>query len=127
MASGTLFQIQSLFILCLMGCGLYYRRRRSLHIKLMSGVIAWDILLILQIELNRGAVAKASQVVSNTALLNIHVGLALLCVLGYMGLIVAGRKLLAGHGSWRNFHRSLGWSVLVLRIFVFITSLGILP
>ncbi len=127
MGTGVLFQIQSLLILCLMAFGVYRRRHRTAHVKIMACTITWDILLILQIELNRGAIAKASQAITNTAFLNIHVGLALFCVLGYIGSIITGRKLLKGPSALQPIHKKLGWSILVIRILVFATSFLVVP
>ena len=43
----------------------------------------WDILLVLQIELMRGAIDKAMKVQVNSSLLNFHVSIAVLTVFLY--------------------------------------------
>jgi hypothetical protein len=73
MTSAMIFQIQSGIILFLMYLGIYFRRARKIHVGLMSVVIIWDIILILQIELTRNAVAKATEAMKNPMLLNIHI------------------------------------------------------
>ena len=65
MTSAVIFQIQSACILLTIYSGLYYRNNRSLHVKIMSTAIIWDLLLIAQIELTRSAIAKASKAISN--------------------------------------------------------------
>ena len=117
-----LFQLQSVCILALMFTGVALRRQRSKHVKLMSVAIAWDVLLILQIELSRGAIVKASKVVTNTTILNIHVTFAVLCVILYGLMIYTGRKLLKNQNHLRSRHRMLGILTLSLRLLTFITS-----
>ncbi|MCF8059537.1 MAG: hypothetical protein K9K67_09590 [Bacteriovoracaceae bacterium] len=122
MTTAAIFQIQSFLILSTMTLGVYLRKKRSVHIKLMATTIIWDILLILQIELGRGAIIKASKAVTNAMLLNIHVSIAVCTVLFYGGMIYTGRKLLSGDNSIRPLHKKLGWTTFSLRILTFVTS-----
>lgn len=122
MSTATLFQIQSFLILCTMTLGVYLRKKRSVHIKLMATTIIWDILLILQIELTRSAIIKASKAMNNAMMLNIHVSIAVLTVLFYFAMIYTGRKFLKGDNSIRPLHKKLGWTTWSLRILTFATS-----
>ncbi|MGE3611190.1 MAG: hypothetical protein AB7I27_16480 [Bacteriovoracaceae bacterium] len=115
-------QAQSFLIVALMAFGLYKRKKRNLHIRIMSAAMIWDIVLILQIELSRSAILKASKVVSNPILLNIHVALALTTVVLYGVMIFSGRKMLAGEMQFRSKHRILGYSTFLLRVMTFVTS-----
>ena len=115
-------QIQSLAIVVLMLVGIYFRRQRKRHIKIMSLAMIWDVILILQIELSRSAILKASEAVKNTMLLNIHVSFAVSTVIFYAFMVYTGRKLLNGDNSIRPRHKMLGWTTLFLRILTFITS-----
>lgn len=115
-------QGQSLIIVFLMIVGIYYRKNRSRHVKIMSLTMIWDILLILQIELSRSAIIKASRALENTMLLNIHVTIAVTTVVFYGLMVFTGRKLLSGDNSFRSQHRVLGWSTLFLRVLTFVTS-----
>lgn len=115
-------QIQSLAIVVLMLVGIYFRRQRKRHIKIMSFAMIWDVILILQIELSRSAILKASQAVKNTMLLNIHVSIAVSTVILYAFMVYTGRKLLNGDINIRPHHKMLGWTTLFLRILTFITS-----
>lgn len=115
-------QIQSLAIVVLMLVGIYFRRQRKRHIKIMSFAMIWDVILILQIELSRSAILKASQAVKNTMLLNIHVSIAVSTVILYAFMVYTGRKLLNGDINIRPRHKMLGWTTLFLRILTFITS-----
>ena len=116
------FQIQSFIILLIMTIGVYQKRNRDAHVQLMTTSIVWDIALIFQIELSRGAIMKASEAMTNHQMLNIHVALAVSCVLFYFGMIYSGRKLLAGDNSIRNKHKIAGITTYMLRWSVFITS-----
>ena len=122
MSSAVIFQIQSVLIVILFTLGILNRKKRNLHVKLMSSAIAWDILLILQIELTRGAVGKAMKVVVNPVLLIIHVAMALTTVVLYFFMIYSGRKMLRGEVVQRKMHLFCGISCYVLRILVLGTS-----
>ena len=122
MSSAVIFQTQSFLILVLMYIGVAFRKNRALHVKMMASAIVWDILLILQIELTRSAIDKASKAVSNPMMLNIHVSLAVLCVILYGFMMYTGRKIIKGNGGTRPLHKKLGLTTLVTRTLVFITS-----
>lgn len=124
MSSATVFQLQSISILLLMYVGVIFKRNRRLHVKLMSSAMIWDILLILQIELTRSAIVKASESVvgSKSLILNIHVAMAVACVILYGFMVASGRKLLRGENGVRIRHKILGVSTLILRTLVFATS-----
>lgn len=120
-------QIQSLCILLIMAVGIYWRKMRARHIRTMSLAMIWDVLLILQIELSRSAILKASKALSNPLALNIHVSIAVTTVLLYGMMVYTGRKLLRGEPV-RNLHRKLGWTTLFMRVLTFATSfLAVVP
>ena len=120
--SAVAFQIQSILVYALMVFGISKRKQRKIHVPTMICVLTWDILLILQIELNRGAVAKASKALVNPLILNIHVSFAVSCVIFYILLIFTGRKLLSGNNSYRLRHRIFGWTAFTLRTLTLLTS-----
>jgi hypothetical protein len=115
-------QIQSLCIVLLMTAGIWFRRNRQLHVKIMAVTIFWDILLILQIELSRSAILKASKAVNNELMLNIHVLIAVLTVVLYGFMIYSGRAMLSGRSQFREKHRRLGYTTYLMRILTFVTS-----
>ena len=88
----------------------------------MKAAIIWDLLLVAQIELNRGAIMKASKVVSNPTILNIHVSLAVSSVLLYGIIYYTGTKLSKGDEKIRKWHKGLGIVTLTTRILTLITS-----
>jgi hypothetical protein len=115
-------QTQSFFILALMIFGITQAKKRSLHVKIMSTAMIWDIILILQIELSRSAILKASKAMSNPMLLNIHVSIAVTTVIFYVFMVITGRKVLAGENHLLIRHRILGYTTTVLRALTFATS-----
>lgn len=115
-------QGQSLGILILMAIGISLHRKRNIHWKIMSTAIVWDILLILQIELSRSAIMKASKAVTNPMILNIHVSIAVTTVILYGFMIYTGRKVLAGQNDLKPRHRTLGFLTFSMRVLTFITS-----
>lgn len=117
-----LMQSQSLCIVLLMLAGILVRRNRKLHIRIMSVAMFWDIILILQIELSRSAILKASNAISNPMILNIHVSIAVSTVILYGFMVYTGRKLLGGHTEIRHKHKILGYSTFLMRILTFVTS-----
>ena len=117
-----LMQTQSFFILALMIFGITQAKKRSLHVKIMSTAMIWDVILILQIELSRSAILKASKAMSNPMLLNIHVSIAVTTVIFYIFMVLSGRKVLAGQNQLIKRHRMLGFITTALRALTFATS-----
>lgn len=120
--SAIIFQIQSACILTLLfvGVGFAKRRKLTLHARLMGSAVAWDLLLVLQIELIRGAIEKAG---TGPLLLNVHITIAALTIICYGVLIYTGRKLLSGAGAKvLPWHHILGLTALTLRTLTFATS-----
>ena len=117
-----LMQGQSFLILALMFYGVSVHRQRAKHVRVMSVAIAWDVILILQVELSRQAILKASNALTNTMALNIHVALAVSTVIMYGAMIYSGRRVLRGLNHWRIQHKRMGWLTVTLRVLTFITS-----
>jgi uncharacterized membrane protein YozB (DUF420 family) len=115
-------QTQSFLIVALMIYGITQHKTRLKHVKIMSAAMIWDVILILQIELSRSAILKASKAMSNPMLLNIHVSIAVTTVLFYIAMVFTGRKVLAGDQSVLKRHRLLGRITMALRVLTFATS-----
>ena len=120
--SSIIFQVQSILIVSLLFYGVYHRRNKYKHVKIMKTAIIWDLLLVAQIELTRGAIMKASKVITNPALLNIHVSLAVSTVLLYGFVFYTGSKLNNGQENFRPKHKFLGLLTLTIRVLTLITS-----
>ena len=117
-----LMQVQSLSIVLLLILGIVFKRNLKLHVRTMSLAISWDILLILQIELSRSAILKATKAASNPIALNIHVTIAVITVIFYAIMIFTGRKLLKKEIKFKPRHRLFGYSTLILRVLTLVTS-----
>ena len=117
-----LMQTQSFLIVALMIYGIAQHRHRLKHVKIMSTAMIWDVLLILQIELSRSAILKASKAVTNPLLLNIHVSIAVSTVVLYGFMVWTGRKVLAGETEIHKRHKLLGWITMTMRVLTFVTS-----
>jgi hydrogenase-4 membrane subunit HyfE len=122
MSSSVIFQIQSIIIVLLLYTGLFNRRNRRIHVGIMSTAIIWDLLLVLQIELNRGAVEKAVKVAENATILNVHVAISVITVLLYLVLAYTGIRFLLGHKNLIHIHGYVGPLALILRTATLITS-----
>lgn len=117
-----IMQVQSFLIVALMLVGILFRKQRSRHVKIMSVAMIWDVILILQIELSRSAILKASNAVSNALMLNIHVSIAVSTVLLYVYMVYSGRAMLSGKVHFRKKHRIMGYTTFFMRIMTFVTS-----
>lgn len=120
--SSIIFQTQSILIVSLLLYGVYHRKTRYKHIKIMKTAIIWDLLLVAQIELTRSAIMKASKVLENPMILNIHVSLAVSTVLLYAVVYYTGNKLRKGNEKIRIYHKLIGSLTLTIRIATLITS-----
>jgi uncharacterized membrane protein YozB (DUF420 family) len=120
-------QTQSFLIVALMLYGISQHRNRQKHAKIMYAAMIWDVILILQIELSRGAIMKASKAMVNPVLLNIHVSIAVSTVVLYGFMIFLGRKVIAGDNTLLKRHKRLGQLTMVMRILTFATSFLAVP
>jgi uncharacterized membrane protein YozB (DUF420 family) len=129
--SQVIFQAQSIIIVLIMfyAVSLVIRspKNRYKHSKLMKLVIVWDIILILQIEFNRGAIAKASNYQENTNLLNFHVSIAVATVLLYFVSAYLGNKIMKHkREDLVTRHKILGRIAVILRLTTLVTSFFVL-
>jgi len=122
-----LMQTQSFLIVALMLYGISQHRTRAKHVKIMYSAIVWDIILILQVELSRGAILKASKAMVNPLLLNIHVSIAVATVVLYGFMVFLGRKVMAGDNTQLKRHKRLGQITMLMRILTFATSFLAVP
>jgi uncharacterized membrane protein YozB (DUF420 family) len=122
MTSAIFFQIQSLIIFSLLTLGVVKRKNKNIHTKTMLIAIVWDLLLVLQIELNRGAILKASKATTNPFILNFHVSMAVTCVLLYIFMLYSGKFLKIGEYKLRSLHKRFGFATYIIRFITLITS-----
>lgn len=123
MNSSLIFQLQSAVILLLVYYGVFIRKNKNLHPKVMTIAIIWDFILVLQIELARSAIKKAIDINSHSMMLNIHLFFAISTAVIFLVLLFTGRKLLKGEFKYRKNHIKLGVIAVFFRTATLITSL----
>lgn len=115
-------QLQSTFIVILLLAGLYFRKNKIKHVKLMLFAMTWDFALVFQIIWHRPVFSKTLAYPELGAALKIHIILAILTLVGYGFILFLGRALMLGKLHLRKTHIRLGLSVLILRLCTFVTS-----
>lgn len=116
-----LFLAENLTILVLFYMAFFYRKNLKKHKRYNFMAVFWDILLILQIELARGAIDAAINHTENSSLLNFHISIAVLVVMLYPVAIISGFMQVKRNRVLLS-HRLIGRTILLLRTMVFVTS-----
>jgi hypothetical protein len=133
-----MLHVASTLVVILIATGIYYRRRPSVHMSLMTASFIIDLSLVLYIELTRKAVATV--VGGIRPFLWFHAGVSVVTLVLYVVMIALGRKLyvapkaalaVGGGNSMtfdgtvrtRQLHGSLGIAFCVVRGLNYITSL----
>ena len=119
----AIFHLQSFLCLCLLSVGIGLRKQRRLHVPIMSVAIIWDVILVLQVEIFRDAIFKASRFAENSWLLNVHILLAATTLVTYGFVVYTGRRLLRNDPIVRKYHRWSGRGAFSLRVLTFVTGL----
>ena len=102
--------------------GLSQRRRPRRHIPAMLVAFVGDVVNVLIIELNRGAIEQTVGFFANLDLFELfHVTVSAVCIVCYVIAIVTGCKLLKT-GEKRKAHRINALVFLIMRTASFITS-----
>jgi uncharacterized membrane protein YozB (DUF420 family) len=115
-----MLKLTSLFVLILIGFGLYYRKERPKHIIFMSSAFLIDIAIVAYIEFTREAINTTLH--PPHAFIIFHVIISVLVIVLYLHQIISGIKILKNKIS-KTWHRNVGISFVVLRLLNFVTSL----
>jgi hypothetical protein len=125
----------STIVLVVLAVGIYFRRQRDLHIKLMTSAFVLDLGLVLYIELTRKAVATVAS--GSRPLVWTHAAISMTVLFLYVVQIVLGSRLLlarpalaggtgaasfADAGHSRTLHRNLGIVFVVFRVLNYVTA-----
>ena len=113
----------SLFVLLLVGLGLWHRRMPARHMRFMSVAFALDVALVLYIEGTRHAVETV--VTTPRPLVWIHAAISLAVLALYVAQLSLGRRLLAGRPASRQVHIVLGLTFVVMRGLNFATAFAV--
>ncbi len=123
----------STMVLVVIAVGLYYRKSRNLHWRLMASAFGLDLGLVLYIEFSRAAVEKV--VSEGKAFVWFHAGISLAVIALYVVMLGLGRTLLLNTSVNRGMatsgaaiaskdqHRNVGIAFCVLRILNYVTAL----
>lgn len=127
-----MLHILSTLVLVILAVGIYCRRQRERHIKLMATAFVIDVGLVLYIELTRHAVEAV--VSGSKVLVWTHAAISLTVLVLYVAQIALGYRLLTGQanlaaatgggtaialphtGHHRALHRNLGMAFVVFRL-----------
>ncbi|MEC9283799.1 MAG: hypothetical protein VX642_13890 [Bdellovibrionota bacterium] len=101
-----------------------HSKNRELHIKVMSFVIAADLLLVGYLALFNNALSKINGEMSG--LLIVHLFFAITTVVLYLRLIPIGIKLAKGDESQRPSMKQMDRIIIVFRTMTFLTSMSLL-
>lgn len=115
----------SFVILCFYFYGRSLRKKNvALHIKVMSGVIAADVALVLFLVLARSALSKVSM--GMPIYLIIHIFFALSTVLLYVAAVMTGLKLKKGQTQYLGRMRLIDKILTPFRVLTLVTSTALM-
>jgi len=115
------YHMVSTVVVVVLLVGLYYRNSKpQWHWKIMVTAFVMDVGLVLAIELNRGAIEKATT--TDRPLLLFHIGVSVGVLLLYLCQGYLGRQLLRGRMNFRATHRNTGIAFIVFRGLNYVTS-----
>lgn len=106
--------------LMLLVLGLALRRDRTKHPPIMVTAFVLDLVLVLYLELTRGAIDRATQLVSQ--LLTVHVSFAVSALVLNIALLVTGYRIYTGKAAGFTTHRRLACAFMACRVATFLTA-----
>jgi hypothetical protein len=114
------FHAASTLILLILVAGILLRRRRGIHVPVMITAFSLDLMLVLAIEIRRGAIKKA--ISAPPPLLLFHVIVSVSALLFYAVMFVLGERVRKGEERLRPWHRRTAWIFATCRVTNYITS-----
>jgi len=111
----------------LLTLGLYFRKQRSLHARLMGAAIGTDLAVLLVVELQRDAIKTAASL-SLSGWQQAHIAFSTLAVVSYIPVAVLGVSYLLNRGAakGRKWHMRLGVLAYACRTLGFILMFAML-
>jgi hypothetical protein len=124
-----MFVYASALVVFIVILGLLFRKKRSLHIPLMSSAFLIDLSLVLIIELQRQAIENV--VVSKSPFVWFHVTISVTVLVLYIVLAITGSKMskipqgpLIANSKLIKIHKVSAVLFIILRLTNFFTSLS---
>lgn len=108
----------SVGVCILLLAGLVVRKNKHAHIPFMLSAFLIDVLMVLGIELNRGAINTARTTDDRT--MQLHIALSVVVVLLYVYQIVTGVRKARNRSG--RVHGKTGYALLVFRLANLVTS-----
>jgi hypothetical protein len=107
--------------------GLYFRRQKNIHYRLMSTSIVLDLLVVLILEISRDAVATAAAM-KLPPMHQAHIFASTIAVVLYFPVLTLGRLRLKGNNSRKvlSAHKKLGIMAFIFRTLGFILMFSLL-
>lgn len=115
----------STLVLVIIGLGVAFRKRATIHIPLMASAFVLDLALLLYIEFTRHAVEKLGETLQTATpdgLLYFHVSVSALTLVLYIVQIMTGIRLFKGGLPNPALHRNYGMLFLTCRLLNYVTS-----
>lgn len=111
------FDVANVVIFAAILYGVALRRRRELHAKVMRGCFVADLLMVLVIEIQRGAVMQTVEQAQTLSkgLLSFHIFVSVSAMVLWVFQLVVGAKLLKGAPLLPR-HRALAVGFLLCRL-----------
>ena len=108
-------------ILCLIFVGVYFRKKRHIHVPIMLTSLILDLSAVVYLEMDRNVIMKAYERTPES-LMKLHLLFAVTTLIGYGLALVTGINLLRGNNKVRYLHRINACVFLIARTGVLITS-----
>jgi uncharacterized membrane protein YozB (DUF420 family) len=125
------FHLASICIYVLILYGYINRRKLELHVKVMRLAFFLELLLVLIIEISRGAIEQAIGIHEKRSgfpdgILGFHIIVSIIALLLFIATFFIGSKLYKGNKALKQLHIKFGYSFLLFRTLNLITSFMII-
>ncbi len=116
-------KIANSVVLAAIAVGIHYRHRRKIHIPIMLSCFVLDVINLVVIELNRGAIKKAIATATTGGdwILKFHISVSVIFLVCYVIAIITGIRL-HRTGKGRATHRKNAAVFLLARVLNYVTS-----
>jgi hypothetical protein len=115
-----MYHIASTLVLLILIAGILLRHRRRIHVPVMITAFSLDLLTVLAIEWNRGAIKQATS--SPSPLLLFHVIVSVMALVFYAVMFVLGERVRKGAEQLRPWHGRTAWVFGACRLTNYVTS-----
>ena len=127
----SLFHYASIAIFALIVYGFINRKIIERHVKIMRIAFFLELLLVLIIEISRGAIEQAMGIHEKSdgfpdGILGFHIIVSIITLVLFIIIYIIGTKLYKGRKEFKPLHIKLAYSFLLFRSLNLITSFMII-